>query len=670
MTPRSRVWRWWRIVAASLLVLTMMTRFSPVAIATGSVVVVVTDGAGTPLAGVAVGIFGAVEVVVDGAETGPPAGDRAGEALPDDGTGVQDVVLEPGETPVVDPVVTGADGSATFGTVPEEVPLFVVQTALPAGYEDATGPVALTITAAGAAVPVEVALVAQVSVGVVEAIVASATDGAPIPGTTIAVYTLPDPASGQRGTFVVEATTGAAGITQFELPVGSYIVALTGAPAGFLAPGPAADQRVTVAMATSGQRDYHALFFEMQPGEPAPPIPTTDLTVPVDTATAPEVAPAESKSTAASTVPAEPTVPVETPAASEGAASTPAGSVTLTITGLVCADAFQFNRTAYYRVTTEAPYDPAMGEPIEGCRLAAADEVTYRVTDPGGDDLFDDEVVASAAIGTDGRAIMTVPVEAAERWLFVSQEDLEALSDPFRVVPGERVSLVAVNYVLPSFGNLVVRSQDEETAAVVAGGCYTLVSVDGSVEPFETCDVADDSTDGRTRFLDVPNGAYTVRQTAAAPGYAPAADRTVEVAGRSVETSVGVDALGAIEIWAVTCDGGEGVPELVVGDPIRRAANGDGTGVNPVASTPVADGCAGVAAELVIVPAESSGAQAEMTVRTGEDGRAVAVPMVPVAAPGEPHRVELPDGSLVAEVDVVPGAITIVTLILPPAEAA
>lgn len=669
MTPRSRVGRWWRIAAASLLVLTLMIRFSPVATATGSVVVVVTDEAGTPLAGVEVSLFGAVEAPEDTDGTGAATGEVAGESLPDDGTGVLDGALVPGSSPVVDPVVTGADGTATFVAVPEEVPLFVVQTASPDGYEPSGGPVPLTIAAAEAAIPIRIDLVAQVSAGVVEAIVLSAADGSPIPGTTVAVYTLPDPASGQRGSSVVEAITGPAGITQFDLPAGAYIVALTGAPAGFVAPGPAADQRVTVAMASAGQRDYHALFFEMQPGEAPPPIPTTDLVPPVDTTAAGD--PAETpvpvtESPAATT----PTMPVETPAATGGpTTASDVEPVTLTITGLVCADAFQFNRSAYYRVLDEMPFDPALGDPPVGCRLAAADEVTFEVTDPGGDDPFDDQVIARGQTGADGRAILTVPVPEAGRALFAGQGERLALSDPFTVVPGERVSLVAVNYVLPSFGNLVVRSLDGETGAVVAGGCYALVSADGPVAPFETCDAADDSTDGRTRFIDVPNGTYTVRQVAAAPGYAPARDRTVEVAGRSVETSVPVDALGAIEIWALACEGWEGPPELVVGDPSRRAANGDGTDVSPVDSTPVAAGCAGVAAELVIVPAEGPGASPRMTVRTGDDGRAVAVPVVPVVAPGEPHRVQLPDGSLVAEVDVLPGAITSVTLILPTAAA-
>ncbi len=645
MTPRTRVGRWWRVVAASLLVLTVMTRFSPVALATGSVVVVVTDEAGTPLAGVEVGIYGAVEPDVEGA-------------------GTTDVVLVPGETPLVAPVMTGADGTATFGAVPEDVDLFVVQTAPPAGYEDATGPVPLNIAAADAAVPVEVAMVAQQAVGVVEAIVVSAADGTPIPGTTMSVFTLPDPSSGLRGSLVVDATTGPTGIAQFDLPVGSYIVGLTGAPDGFLAPGPAADQQVTVDMAVAGQRDYHALFFEMQPGQAPPPIATTDLGVPVD----PVMAEILAESTA--TVPAStgPATPSESAAASAGTGTqSPAGSATLIITGLVCADAFQFNRTAYYRVQNESPYDPAVREPVEGCRLATEGEVTFAVSDPGDDDPFDDAVVGSGTTEADGRAIVTVPVTRDEQWLLVGQVDRDADSDPFVVLPGERVSLAAFNYVLPSFGNLVVRSRDGETGASVAGGCFALVATDGTVEPFETCDAADDSTDGRTRFVDIPNGVYTVRQTAAAPGFAPAADRTVEVAGRSVETSVEVDALGAIEIWSLTCEGQGVEPELLVGEPIRRAANGDGTDVDPVAATPVADGCVGVAAELVIVPA-GPGSAAEMTVRTGDDGRAVAVPIVPVKA-GEPHRVESPDGSLAAEVEVEPGAITIVTLLLPPADA-
>ena len=609
----------WRLVAALMLVFMLIQMPVPRAHAQGAVVVAVTDDAGTPLAGAEVAIYAAV----------PTEGDAA---------------LAPSDEPLMGPVATDGDGLAAFDALPEDEPLFAVQTAAPDGYAPAPDPIALTLDASSADEPPRIDFVSQVATGVVEAIVAGAESGTPLEGATVAAYTLPDPASGLRGTLVEEAVTGPEGIARFDLLVGAYIIAITAPPSGFIAPGSVADQPITISMPVDGQRNYQSLVFELRP---APPEPENTPTLEVPTATQPP--PPEAPTEASTAAP----LPTATPAPAPDDA-------VITVTGLFCISVLQFNSVAYYQVGVDSVADSFVDNQVPDCRLATEEELTFTLIDPQTEGVFDDEVIASAPADADGTANLSVPVTGADRVLLVGQQESLAPSAPFTVVPGDAVSLVAVNYVLPPAGNLTVRTVDAETGAIAAGGCFQLIPTASDDQPYDSCDADDGATDGRTRFIDIPNGAYTLRQTSAAFGFAPAADQAVEIAGRSIDMAVSADALGAIDVRSQRCADTSEAVDLTVGDPVRRAVVGDGTEVGMSAATPMAAGCEPVAAEVLITPADGE----PLSIVTGDDGRAVPVPVVPTASDATPHLVQVAGTDITASVQVQPGAMTIVTVTL------
>lgn len=630
MAQRRNRSSWWRLAVALLLVI-MLIQIPmygvPRALAQGSVVVAVTDDAGTPLAGAEVAIYEAVPdpEAVEGAETG-------------------DATLVPAEQPLTEPLVTDADGLVGFDDLPEGVQLFAVQTTAPYGYVPALDPVALTLEASSVDDPPRIDLIAPVATGVVEAIVAGAKSGAPLEGATVTVYTLPDPASGMRGTLVGEAVTGPEGIARFDLLVGTYIIAITAPAPGFIVPGSVADQPITISMPVDGQRDYQTLVFELRP-EPPPPEETPTVAPPVATEPPPADPPTEAP------VPTATTTPIPEPAPDDAV---------ITVTGIFCISALQFNSVSYYQVGVDSAADSFVDNQVPDCRLATEAELTFTLIDPLTEGVFDDEVVASAPAGSDGTASISVPVPEASRVLLLGEEENLSPSGPFTVAPGEAVSLVAVNYVLPPAGNLTVRTVDAETAAIAAGGCFQLIPVASDEQPYDSCDADDGSTDGRTRFIDIPNGDYTLRQTSAAFGFAPAADQAITIDGRSVDMAVVANALGAIDIRSQHCATTDEAVTLAVADPVRRTVAGDGTDVSMSAATPMTDGCEPVAAEVVITPAGGE----PLSIVTGEDGRAVPVPVAPTAGDDVPHLVEVAGTEMSASVQVQPGAVTVVTVTL------
>ncbi|HEV2108632.1 MAG TPA: prealbumin-like fold domain-containing protein [Thermomicrobiales bacterium] len=619
----------WRLLAALSLVTLFMQTPIPVALAEGSLVVAVTDESGTPLAGADVAMYEAVPAPEN---TDVQEGDEPG--------------LVPGPEPVAGPLTTGSDGLATFSDLPEGTPLFVVQTSAPVGYLPASEPVEVTVEASSAEEPLRVDLVASVALGVVEVIVAGAGSGAPLEGATIAAYTLPDPASGLRGSFVGEAVSGPEGIARFDLPVGTYIIAITAPAPGFIAPGPVADQPITVSMPLDGQRDYQTVVFEMLPTPPPENIPAPEPPTVTPEPPTPEP-PTEAP------IPTATTEPTVVPAPEDAVIS---------VAGLICTSAFQFNTVAYYRVGVDGPAESFRDNQVPDCRLAAEGELTFTLTDPASEEVFDDEIVATAAADAGGTATIAIPVPESGRVLLLGLEESIRASTPFTVMPGDMISLVIVKYVLPPAGNLVVRSVDAETSTIAAGGCLQLIPSTGDDQPYESCDADDGATDGRTRFIDIPNGDYTLRQTEAALGFAPVPDQTIQIQGRSVDMAISADALGAIEVRARSCTETEAPIALSVEEPVRRAASDDGTGIGIGISvaTPFADGCEPVATEVIIVP--SSGEP--MSVITGDDGRAVPVPLVPTGDEGAPHIVEVPGTDISVAADVRPGAVTIVTVTL------
>jgi hypothetical protein len=613
----------WRMLTALTLVALLIQASMPTVLAEGSVVVSVTDSAGIPLAGAEVAIYEAI----------PAASEESDEST-----------LVPGPEPVAGPLITEADGLASFSNLPEETPLFVVQTSAPFGYLPASNPVELSVEGSSAEEPTRVDLISPDALGVVEVIVAEAGSGAPLAGATVSTFTLPDPASGLRGSFAGEAVTGAEGIARFDLAVGTYIVAITAPAPGFIAPGPAADRPITVSMPVDGQLDYQTVVFELRPSPPpAENTPTAEPPVVISEPPPPTEVPTEAP------LPTTAVTPAQAPTASDAVIS---------VTGLICTSALQFNTVAYYRVGVDGVAESFRDNQVPDCRLATEGELTFMLIDPRSDEAFDDEIAGTAVAGADGTARLAVPVPEPGRELLLGLAESLAPSAPFTVMSGDTLSLVVVKYVVPPSGNLVVRAVDAQTGAIAAGGCLQLIPSVSDEPPYESCDADDGATDGRTRFIDIPNGDYTLRQTEAAFGFAPTPDQTVQIQGRSVDMAISTDALGAIEVRARHCvEAGEPVA-LSVEEPIRRAAS-DGTGIGMSNVTPFVDGCKPVTAEVVIVPASGE----PITIITGEDGRAVPVPLV-ATGDGAPYTVDVPGTGISTAAHVQPGAVTIVTVTL------
>lgn len=614
---------WWRLAAAVLLVLIGIQHQVPRAHARGSVVVAVTDQAGAPLAGAEVAVYEEI-----------PAAEDADEPAED----APEIVL--GDQPVAGPLATDESGLVIFDGLPDNVRLFAIQTSAPYGYVPAPDPVPLDVEASSVENPQSITFVATQATGLVEAIVAGAESGAPLEGTTVTAYTLPDPESGMRGNLVGEVVTGPEGIARFDLPVGTYIIAITAPAPGFIAPGSVADQPISVSMPVDGQRDYQTVIFELRT---TPPELENTPTIEIPVATEPPPPPAPTESVAPTMTPVPP------PASDEAV---------ITVTGVFCTSTLQFNSVAYYQVGVDSVAESFTDNQVPDCRLATENELTFTLIDPRTEEVFDDEVIATAPSSIDGTASLSIPVLDGGQLLLLGEEESLTPSAPFSLAPGDALSIVAVNYILPAASNLTVRTLDAETDAIAAGGCFQLVPSSGDDQPYVSCDTDDGATDGRTRFINIPNGTYTLQQTSAAFGFAPAPDQTVEIAGRSMDMAVSADALGAIDVRSQVCSDSEEPIALSVAKPVRRGDAGDGTGVGISVATPIAAGCTPVSAEVVITPADGE----PITIATGEDGRAVPVPVAPTRNETDLHRVTIADSDVSALVDVQPGAMTVVTI--------
>ncbi len=92
-------------------------------------------------------------------------------------------------------------------------------------------------------------------------------------------------------------------------------------------------------------------------------------------------------------------------------------------------------------------------------------------------------------------------------------------------------------------GDLVVSKHDERNR-VLAGACFALTGADGA-QGTEICDDRGgdgDGTRGQIRFNAVANGAYTLTETQAPPGYDTAANQTVTIDGGRVTRVTVADA--------------------------------------------------------------------------------------------------------------------------------
>lgn len=614
---------WWRLATAVLLVIIVIPPHMPRAQAQGPLVVAVTDQAGAPLAGAEVAIYEEIPAAEDAGE--PAEGDPA-------------IVL--GDQPVAGPLATDESGLAIFDFLPDDVRLFAMQTSAPYGYVPAPDAVPLDIEASSVENPGSITFVATQATGLVEAIVAGAESGAPLEGTTVTAYTLPDPESGMRGDLVGDVVTGPEGIARFDLTVGTYIIAITAPTPGFIAPGSVADQPISVSMPVDGQRDYQTVIFELRTTPPEPEN-TPTMEVPVATEPPPPAAPTEIVA---------PTMTAVPPPASDEAL--------IFVTGVFCTSTLQFNSVAYYQVGVDSVAESFADNQVPDCRLATENELTFTVIDPRTEEVFDDEVIAMAPSSTDGTTVLSIPVVDGGQFLLLGEEESLTPSAPFSLAPGEARSIVAVNYILPAASNLTVRTLDAETDAIAAGGCFQLLLSSEDDQPYVSCDTDDGATDGRTRFINIPNATYTLQQTSAAYGFAPAPEQTVEIAGRSLDMAVSADALGAIDVRSQVCADTEEPMVLSVAEPVRRGDAGDGTGVGLGVATPIAAGCTPVSAEVVITPADGE----PLTIATGDDGRAVPVPVAPTRDETSSHRVAIAGTDISAPVDVQPGAMTIVTI--------
>lgn len=597
----------WRVLAAVMIVIALVGWLPRGADAASALVVSVTDGAGAPLPGAAFGVFPAVT-------------DAAGvPVIPADAT------LTGG------PVVSGEDGLARLGDLPDGELLGVRQLAVPPGYladpagdlflmTDPAAEVTLTVANAPALVATETLSVS----------VSGSPDQTGLAGVAISVVTV-DPVSGETAV-AATATSDAAGQADLLLPPGDYVVRLE-TPGDWL---PAADQPVSLGGADGIPV---SVAFGLEPigqTDPAePPATETPTAAPTETpAETPTVAPTEAAGPTA-TAPAESAAPSATTPAEPTATTDPevGQPATIAVRSIVCTSddpgivgTTQINLDADLYATDALPED---------CRSAREDEFTFVFRDLRGESPWDDFNLGQRPTDADGYVeLTTLTTPAQQVFVFEITSPSAFLSEAFPLIGNQTVRLVAIRVVGPPEGDITVQTIDDVSGQSIAGACYDLAA-EGlpDVTLASACD-ADDGADGVLTFPAAANGRYVLVPTATLAGHVASGHVGLTVDSAPVRVAVRAVPFGAIQLLARSCE----APPAGLSFPTPTPAAGDGI---DGLGQPAASGAPDVSDPItVLTVGDGSAVGAD---GTGLEGDAAANDCVPV---GGSVTVTGPDGAV------------------------
>lgn len=682
----------WRLVAVMTLLIAMVGMFPIGARAASAIAIAVTDDAGAPLAGAAFGAY-AASVDLDGTLFIDPAALIGG------------------------PVVTGTEGLASLAELPDGLTVGVRQLVIPHGYlADAAGDRFITNDPAVDQSLAVVNAVANVAPpvtdqsGVVTVAVTEQTSAVALGGVAIAVRVL-DPTTGTAAGEAVAATVSdPAGAAELTLPVGSYVVSVA-PPGGYL---PADAQPVAVGPPAGGVPAETTVAFGLQP-DPTEPTEPTGTAVPTDppspeptatetavpTVVPTDVPPTETPGPTATTEPTGPTAtvipddPSAAPSASATASASSDGSgfvpnqpASVLVRAIVCVSN-EPELIGAMRIRPDDEYVALDAELPPDCRPAGPGEFTFVFRDPRQSSPWDDQPLGQRPTDANGVASFPTVITRDGQELFViEQANQNDFSDPFRLLPNDTVSLLAVKVIGEPKGDVAVRPVDSVSGAPVAGTCYDLAAAGVPDVPLASACDADDDTDGVVSFPGVANGAYVAVPSTTAPGYVFAPATPLTVASGPVDLPLSVAPYGTLQLLARSClsvpagvtiptptpatgdgidglDGaaieslpaaGSGAPVVVFGVLDGSAIDAAGTGLE---GDPTTSDCTRIGASLTVTAPDGTAT----AIAVGQDG--VAVPASLPPATGD-QRYTVRDDASGAErtVAVNPAGTTTVTMVI------
>ncbi len=585
----------WRLVAVMTLLIAMAGLFPFGARAASGIAIAVTDDAGAPLAGAAFGVY---------ASSVDPAGLRS---------------IDPAAL-IGGPVVTGTAGLASVDGLPDGLTVGVRQLVIPDGYlADAAGdqfvttdptvdrPLAVVNAVAQAAPPV------TDQSGIVTVAVTEQTSAVALGGVAIEARVL-DPTTGTAaGEAVAAAVSDPAGVAALTLPVGAYVVSVV-RPGGYL---PAAAQPVAVGLPAGGVPAETTVAFGLQPDptEPAEPtataVPTdppspeptaTETAVPTEIPT--DVPPTETPAPTATTEPTEPTATTEpteptattdpsaapsatATASSDGSGFVPNQPASVRVRAIVCVSD-EPELIGAMRIRPDDEYVALDADLPPGCRPAEPGEFTFVFRDPRLSSPWDDQPLGQRVTDADGVASFPTVITREGQELFViEQANPNDFSDPFRLLPNDTVSLLAVKVIGEPKGDVAVRPVDSVSGAPVAGTCYDLAAAGVPDVPLATACDADDGTDGVVAFPGVANGSYVAVPSTTAPGYVFGPATPLTVASGPVDLPLTVTPYGTLQLLARSCL--TALAGVTIPTPTPASGDGiDGLDAAAIESLPVA----------------------------------------------------------------------------------
>ncbi len=682
----------WRLVAVMTLLIAMVGMFPIGARAASAIAIAVTDDAGAPLAGAAFGAY-AASVDLDGTLFIDPAALIGG------------------------PVVTGTEGLASLAELPDGLTVGVRQLVIPHGYlADAAGDRFITNDPAVDQSLAVVNAVANVAPpvtdqsGVVTVAVTEQTSAVALGGVAIAVRVL-DPTTGTAAGEAVAATVSdPAGAAELTLPVGSYVVSVA-PPGGYL---PADAQPVAVGPPAGGVPAGTTVAFGLQP-DPTEPTEPTGTAVPTDppspeptatetavpTVVPTDVPPTEKPGPTATTEPTGPTATVipddpsaapsasaTAPASSDGSGFVPNQPASVLVRAIVCVSN-EPELIGAMRIRPDDEYVAPDAELPPDCRPAGPGEFTFVFRDPRQSSPWDDQPLGQRPTDANGVASFPTVITRDGQELFViEQANQNDFSDPFRLLPNDTVSLLAVKVIGEPKGDVAVRPVDSVSGAPVAGTCYDLAAAGVPDVPLASACDADDDTDGVVSFPGVANGSYVAVPSTTAPGYVFAPATPLTVASGPVDLPLSVAPYGTLQLLARSClsapagvtipiptpatgdgidgldgaaieslpEAGSGTPVVVFGVLDGSAIDAAGTGLE---GDPTTSDCTRIGASLTVTAPDGT----VTAIAVGQDG--VAVPASLPPATGD-QRYTVRDDASGAEqtVAVNPAGTTTVTMVI------
>ena len=689
----------WRLVAVMTLLIAMAGLFPFGARAASGIAIAVTDDTGAPLAGAAFGVY-ASSVDLDGLLSIDPAALIGG------------------------PVVTGTGGLASLDGLPDGLTVGVRQLVIPVGYlADAAGDqfvttdpaVSRSLAVVNAVAPAPAPVTGQS--GIVTVAVTEQTSAVALGGVAIEARVL-DPTTGTAaGQAVAAAVSDPAGAAALTLPVGAYVVSVV-PPGGYL---PANAQPVEVGLPAGGVPAETTVAFGLQPEptEPAQPTATavpTDPTSPQPTATEtatptviptdvpPTETPATTEPTAttgptgptATAVPADPSaapsaVPLATetaPASSDGSGFVPNQSASVLVRAIVCISD-EPELIGAMRIRPDDEYVALDADLPPGCRPAGPGEFTFVFRDPRLSSPWDDQPLGQRPTDANGVASFpTVITHDGQELFVIEQANQNDFSDPFRLLPNDTVSLLAVKVIGEPKGDVAVRPVDSVSGAPVAGTCYDLAAAGVPDVPLVSACDADDGTDGVVSFPGVANGSYVAAPSTTAPGYVFGPATPLTVVSGPVDLPLTVAPYGTLQLLARSClsapagvtiptptpaagdgidgldtaaieslpEAGTGTPAVVFGVLDGSAIDAAGTGLE---SDPTTGDCTRIGAALTVTAPDGTAT----AIAVGQDGVAVPASLPPTTGD---QRYTVRDDASGAEqtVAVYPAGTTTVTMVI------